>query len=202
MTECTGGDEQKWTINSDGSIVNMASNLCIDIPNCNRNDVQLELFRCHIGSSAFCDNSKNQEWTFNSDGTIVSKLSNMCMDVYNFDGPVVQTYRCNGGSNQKWNYNSNSHAIKNKQKCLSPSSGSENLEVWAGLLSDKSYAVMLLNRGEVESKIVARWAEIGLEKGEAIVRDLWERKDLGTYTDEFSTIVNPHSSFLLKITHK
>jgi alpha-galactosidase len=202
VATCNGGDEQKWTINNDGSIVNMAGNLCIDIPNCANNAVQLELYQCHIGDSGHCGNSRNQEWTLKNDGTIVSRLNNMCIDVYDFNGPVVETYNCNGGTNQKWVYDSTSHTIKNGQKCLSPSSGVDALEVWAGLLSDDSYAVMLLNRGDVSSKMYARWEEIGLPKGDAVVRDLWARKDLGTYTDEFSATVEGHSSFLLKITPK
>ena len=114
----------------------------------------------------------------------------------------MQSFPCNGGQNQKWVYDSNAHTIKNGQKCLSLSYGIEYLEVWAGLLSDNSYAVMLLNRGTKKREMIARWKEIGLPEGEAVVRDLWARKDLGTFTDSFSATVEPHSSYLLKITPK
>jgi hypothetical protein len=76
------------------------------------------------------------------------------------------------------------------------------LEVWAGILSDNSYAVMLLNRGTRKSKMIARWKEIGLPAGNALVRDLFARKDLGTFTDSYTTTVEPHSSVFLKITPK
>ena len=198
ISDCTGGDDQKWTINNDGSIT-IGDDLCIDIPNCSNNDVQLEVFKCHIGSSSHCANSKNQEWTMKSDGTIVSKLNNKCLDVYNFNGPVVQTYSCNGGSNQKWVYDSKDHTIKNGKKCLSTSEGVQ-LEVWAGILSDDSYAVILLNRGGVKSEMIARWKEIGLPAGDALVRDIWARKDLGVFTDSFTATVDSHSSYFLKIT--
>jgi alpha-galactosidase len=198
VSECTGGNDQKWTINDDGSIA-IGNNLCIDIPNCSNNDIQLQIFKCHIGSSSYCSNSKNQEWTLKSDGTIVSNLNNKCLDVYNLEGPVVQTFSCHGGSNQKWVYDSEAHTLKNGNKCLSASEGVQ-LEVWAGKLSDDSYAVILLNRGGVKSKMIARWKEIGLPAGDAKVRDIWARKDLGVFTDSFTTTVDSHSSYFLKIT--
>ena len=202
VSECTGGEEQKWNMNNDGSIRTMTGDFCVDIPDCNKNSVQLDIYKCHVGNRNFCDESRNQVWNFNSDGTITSRMNNYCIDVYDHHGPVVESYPCNGGTNQKWVYDSNAHIIKNGQKCLSLSNGLELLEVWAGLLSDKSYAVMLLNRGTKKSEMIARWKEIGLPEGEAVVRDLWARKDLGTFTDSFSATVGPHSSYLLKITPK
>jgi alpha-galactosidase len=198
VADCNGGDEQKWTIGNDGSI-SVGNNLCIDIPDCSNGNVQVEVYNCHIGSSSHCSNSRNQEWTLKSDGTIVSRLNNKCLDVYNFDGPVVETYNCNGGANQKWVYDSNAHTIKNGKKCLSASEGGQ-LEVWAGKLSDDSYAVILLNRGGVKSEMIARWKEIGLPAGDAMVRDIWARKDIGVFTDEFTATVDSHSSYFLKIT--
>ena len=202
VATCNGGDEQKWSINSDGSITNVGGELCVDIPDCSRNSVQLAIYKCHLGSSSHCGNSKNQEWTLKPDGTIVSKFNNMCFDVHDFVGPAVETYNCNGGSNQKWTYDSTAHTIKNGDKCLSISSGEDALEVWAGILSDKSYAVMLLNRGTAKAKMAANWKEIGLPEGDAVVRDLWARKDLGTFKDSFNATIDSHSSMLLKITPK
>jgi hypothetical protein len=187
VSDCTGGEEQKWNINSDGSIRTMNGEFCVDIPDCNTNAVQLDIFQCHIGNKNMCGESKNQVWTFNQDGTIVSKFNNYCIDVYDHRGPVVESYPCNGGQNQKWVYDSNAHTIKNGQKCLSLSNGLESLEVWAGLLSDNSYAVMLLNRGTRKSKMIARWKEIGLPAGNALARDLFARKDQ----------ISPYFSFLI-----
>ena len=57
---------------------------------------------------------------------------------------------------------------------------------------------MLLNRGSAKAKMAANWKEIGLPEGDAVVRDLWKKEDLGTFTDSFTATVNPHSSYLLK----
>ena len=76
------------------------------------------------------------------------------------------------------------------------------MEIWAGLLSDNSYAVMLLNRGDKKQKMIARWNEIGLPQGEAFVRDLWARKELGIFNNSFDAMVDSHSSYLLRITPK
>jgi len=48
--------------------------------------------------------------------------------------------------------------------------------------------------------MIARWKEIGLPAGDALVRDIWARKDLGVFTDSFTATVDSHSSYFLKIT--
>ena len=77
---------------------------------------------------------------------------------------------------------------------------SDDLEVWSGLLNDGSYVVMLLNRGTVAADMTARWEEIGLSLGEAVVRDLYEKQDIGIFYDSFAINVKPHACYLLKIT--
>ena len=202
VSQCSGREEQQWILHSDGSIRSKNGEYCIDIPNCYNEQIQLEIYSCHVGINDFCGGSKNQVWNLNKDGTISSALNNMCIDVFDSHGPSVQTYLCNGESNQKWEYDSNSLTIKNGKKCLSPSTGLESLEIWSGILYDNSYAVMLLNRGNKKQKMIARWKEIGLPDGEALVRDLWARKDLGIYNDSFDETVGSHSSYFLKITPK
>lgn len=202
VAPCNGKDNQKWDVRSDGSIRNMGGEVCIDIPNCSNSAVQVVSSPCHIGDKGRCGESKNQEWTLNNDGTIKSKLNGMCLDVYDFVGPVVETWACNGGANQKWTYDQTAKTLKNADKCLQPSGGVESLEVWAGIQSDDSYAVMLLNRGNAEADMIARWEEIGLPKGEATVRDLYEKKDLGDFTDSFEATIKPHACLFLKITPK
>jgi hypothetical protein len=101
VKDCTGGNEQKWSVNNDGSITSLGSNFCIDIPNCNNGWAQIDIFSCHLGDRHSCSESKNQMWELKSDGGIASKMNNYCLDVYDHHGPFVQTFPCTGGSNQK-----------------------------------------------------------------------------------------------------
>ncbi|XP_065831212.1 uncharacterized protein [Oscarella lobularis] len=72
-------------------------------------------------------------------------------------------------------------------------------EVWARQLHDGSVAVALLNRGEKAMMITATWDEIGLHPdSKATIRDLWERKDVGTATGKYSSNVESHGVFLFK----
>ena len=76
------------------------------------------------------------------------------------------------------------------------------LEVWAGPLADGSQAVVLLNRGDTHREtITVQWIDIGFPSNHAaLVRDLWERKDIGTFTGSFtSPAIDPHSVMMFKI---
>ena len=58
-----------------------------------------------------------------------------------------------------------------------------SLEVWVKQLHDGSRAVVLFNRGASEAEISANWEELGYPSGlPAVVRDLWNKKDLGTFS--------------------
>jgi alpha-galactosidase len=74
-------------------------------------------------------------------------------------------------------------------------------EVWARLLSGGSVAVALLNRGSTEETITAVWTDIFLNpKTTATIRDLWEMKDVGEATGQFSMKVESHGVFMFKAT--
>ncbi len=71
-------------------------------------------------------------------------------------------------------------------------------EVWARPLSDGTMAVGLFNRGLGETRVTARWSDLGL-KGSQTVRDLWVQKDLGSFNDEFTATVPRHGVVFVKI---
>ena len=74
-------------------------------------------------------------------------------------------------------------------------------EVWVKPLADGSRAVILFNRGSEESPIAAAWEDIGLfPGGKAVVRDLWKKADIGSFTGRFEAKVEPHGVVMLKIT--
>jgi alpha-galactosidase len=73
-------------------------------------------------------------------------------------------------------------------------------EVWVKPLFDGSKAVVLLNRGSEAGKIRVAFEEIGLAaSGRALVRDLWQRADLGTFERSFETPVGAHDVVVVRI---
>jgi len=74
-----------------------------------------------------------------------------------------------------------------------------NHEVWTRLLHDKTYAVLLWNRGSTLANIKVMWKDIGLGSLQK-VRDLWARTDRGVFTDSYSSEVLPHGVAMLKVT--
>jgi alpha-galactosidase len=76
----------------------------------------------------------------------------------------------------------------------------ENIEIYARPLSDGSWAVGLFNLGSTPASVTVKWTDIGVT-GTQQVRDLWRQKDLGAFTDSFSSPVNPHGVVLVKVLH-
>ena len=73
-------------------------------------------------------------------------------------------------------------------------------ECWARPLADGSVAALLLNRGDAVADVECSWVEMGLKTGNAKVRDLWERTDLGNFTDAYTAkALASHASMLIKV---
>lgn len=124
------------------------------------------------------------------------------LDVLFLDGPGVDVYECSQQDNEEWMWNpadSTVRRLRNGQ-CLTVR---ETLEIWAGPLSDGSQAVVLFNRANIGSEpITVKWTDIGFPANHsALVRDLWARTDLGTFTGSYtSPNINFHEVMMLKIT--
>ena len=74
-------------------------------------------------------------------------------------------------------------------------------DVWAGPLTDGSFAVILLNRGYTPTSIKAYWSDIGLASSQkATVRDLWAHKDIGTMSGSVTALVESHGVAMYRIT--
>jgi alpha-galactosidase len=71
-------------------------------------------------------------------------------------------------------------------------------EVWMKPMSDGSKVVGLFNRQRTAEQITANFAAIGIH-GEATVRDLWLKKDAGTFKNSYSSYVPPHGVVLVRI---
>jgi alpha-galactosidase len=65
-------------------------------------------------------------------------------------------------------------------------------------LADGAKAVGLCNRGEIESPVTARWADLGM-KGKPRVRDLWRQKDLGRFEEQFKATVPRRGVVLVRV---
>ena len=200
--ECNGRKEQKWYINKDGSIRNNNEDLCMEIPNCSKGNIQLRTNICHIKDKNKCGESKNQEWVYNKKTKkISSKLyPKKCLQLYNLEYPYVHIRPCKENKNQIWEYNEKEHTFKSRGKCLTVYMNEEAKEVWAGNLTDKSYAVLLLNKGSITNDVEITWKEIGFSHTKAKLRDLWEREDLGVFKNGYKVTLKSHNSQLLKIT--
>jgi alpha-galactosidase len=75
-----------------------------------------------------------------------------------------------------------------------------DLEVWAKQMKDGSRAVILFNRGGAEHEIGVSWEDLGYPNHlEASVRDLWQKKDVGKFTGNFSASVAPHGVVMVTV---
>jgi alpha-galactosidase len=77
-------------------------------------------------------------------------------------------------------------------------SQAQESEVWMKELDDGSLAVGLFNHGEIENKVAANWADLGIT-GKQIVRDLWRQKDLGEFENQFAPTVGRHGVVLIRL---
>ncbi len=72
--------------------------------------------------------------------------------------------------------------------------------IWSKQLSGTNRrAVFVLNGSSSTTSITVNWSQIGLPAGNATVRDLWSRTDLGTFTSFTASNIPPHGSRMLLI---
>jgi len=74
----------------------------------------------------------------------------------------------------------------------------DGLEVWSRPLVNGTLAVGLFNRTRRTATVTAQWSDLGMV-GPRTVRDLWQRKDLGTFDGAYSAEVPRHGAVMLKI---
>lgn len=74
------------------------------------------------------------------------------------------------------------------------------LEVWAKQLSGGGRAVVLFNRSSAASRISVSWSDPGYpDQLDAIVRDLWAKKDIGKRAGNFAATVPSHGAVMVGI---
>ncbi|WP_369254992.1 carbohydrate-binding protein [Streptomyces sp. R35] len=72
-------------------------------------------------------------------------------------------------------------------------------QVWGTKNSDGSYTVALFNLGDSPASVTADWASFGFT-GNASVRDLWNKANLGTYKNKITEALPAHGSRLFTVT--
>ena len=74
-----------------------------------------------------------------------------------------------------------------------------NKVVWcSNIPGSKNMYFALFNLDEVPVEIPVTFSQMGLN-GICTVRDLWLQKDMGSFSDKFSDIVEPHGAKIFKI---
>jgi hypothetical protein len=73
-----------------------------------------------------------------------------------------------------------------------------NQQVWGTKNSDGSYTVALFNLGSSPASVTANWASFGFT-GNASVRDLWNKENLGTYKNKITEALPAHGSRLFTV---
>jgi len=203
VAQCDSSNTQQWTYDSNtNQISNQGTGKCLDIADCKTSPSgnPVIVYTCHT-SGPPCD-GKSQQWIFNSDQTITSGFApGLCLDIYDFQGPNVQAFPCNGGSNQHWHLNTTDNSLRSADgRCLGLSSNVApgNQEVWAGPLANRGVAIILFNRDQQPADITANWSDVGLS-GTASLRDLWAHQDLGTFNGQYTAHGVPsHSVVMLR----
>jgi len=91
-------------------------------------------------------------------------------------------------------------AVQAAGRPAQPLSTKTNRQTWFALNADNSYTVALFNLGQTDANMTVNWADLGLN-GAAKVRDLWAKKDLGTFASSFTANDVPiHGVRLFKVT--
>ena len=75
-----------------------------------------------------------------------------------------------------------------------------DLQVWSKPLGDGSRAVVLFNRGVLQTVIAVSWRALGIPaEKQARVRDLWAHADVGIFTRRFSATVPAHGVVMVRV---
>ena len=73
-------------------------------------------------------------------------------------------------------------------------------DIFVKPMQDGSVAVAIVNRGKGEQTMTLKWADVNLAAGKsAAVRDLWQHKDLGTFTGTFAAPVASHGTVMIRM---
>jgi alpha-galactosidase len=73
-------------------------------------------------------------------------------------------------------------------------------EIWVKELLDGDWAVCFFNNSDNSIKFRVKWTHLSFLKGTYKVRDLWQKKDVGTTRDDFIGDIDSHDVALFRLT--
>jgi len=147
-------------------------------------------------TAAKCGSSSTQNFTYDTNSKTLKANNGQCIDVNNFQGPVMELWGCNGGCNQAWNFNADGTWSDNcsgsqPKKCVSARQNSpftgNALQLWGKPQLGGAVATLLVNNDISNAYTVDISLSLLNITGKATVRDIWNRKDLGTFQTTFTT---------------
>ena len=226
VKECSGSNVQwEWLDGVDGAvqITHKASGLLLTDPHCTRaswpapgRGPELTL----APPDAFSCGGKNQLFTLQPNRTITSSVDGSCLNVVGGGGGGVNTAVqlfafCDHEhtfGRDVWTVDKESGTIKSSYGCLSNESapapgpgpnhkGGGTMQTWAKNMSDGTVAVALINlQDAAPSDLTLSFSSVGLS-GSVHVRDGWLRRDVGSFTGQYTAkAVPPHGSAFLRLT--
>lgn len=158
---------------------------------------------------ADCAGTKNQQYIYNGQHEFqtVGSAGN-CLDIWAGNGPpggpAIQVYGCHGGSNQEFSMQNGNIASGDNLCFASRSSVPGQLTSYYKPMSwDKTkFAVLLMNVASTSSNLAVTFSNVpGLVGTTCLVRDIWARKDLGSFQGSYNaTNVGAHDSAFLMLT--
>jgi len=73
-------------------------------------------------------------------------------------------------------------------------------EIWVKALSNNAWAVCFFNTGDNDLNLRIHWSHLSFLKSDYKIRDLWQKKDIGTTKTHFKVSIPSHDVILLKMT--
>jgi hypothetical protein len=190
--KCDGSQAQTgFAYDASAQELKTASGLCFDCTD--KTTVQ----------AVACTGGAVQQWKYDIATGQFQSAAGGCLDVWNFAGPRVDVYGCNGGANQKFTMKPNGVIASAGGMCLELTAekpndgGSRQLQLWAKPVGGGSMAILLINEdpsANVTATVVL--ADLNMT-GTVQRRNIWERADAGAATSSFDVIVPAFDSVFM-----
>ena len=196
---CDAADPlQQWSFDAASGVISLRGNASwvLAAVGCGTADGTPVAVYAPDGNGGSCG-GKNQRWAAHADGTLTNGNSGACLDVYNWAGPAVDTWTCNGGSNQNFSWSPASGLLASADggagkpaMCVAadPAAASTCTNVWGRALA-AGFAVGMVNNAAAPLPITcdaACFAAVGLAGGAYDVFDVWAHAVVATISPPYS----------------